>query len=317
MCRRVAVFVLLLSAAVGLVAARAAWADRPRLLIEAPPELAGVAAELERLPPARLESAMRLVGLAAAGPPIRVYLAAEGSPAARAAPPWVAGYAFGAEGSVVLFPARTPAYPDGSLEELLGHEVAHVLIARAAPGAALPRWFHEGVATVAGGSWGLADRSRLVRLDPERHDLAGLDTRFAGGRDDVERAYALSAAFVRSLLQRHGRQAAAAVLAAAARGLPFEEAFAQATGEPLSAAEAAFWRRHDLLYRWLPLLTSSATLWLAITFLAVWAARRRRARAAALLRRWDEEELVHRVHSERAAGGEELGERRLEPPGPS
>ncbi len=290
MCRRAAIFVLLLSAAAGPVAAQVASGAPPRLLIEAPPELAGAAAELEHLPPARLESAMRLVGLAEAGPAIRVYLAAEGSQAARAAPPWIAGYAVGAAGPVVLFPARTPAYPDGSLEELLGHEVAHVLIARAAPGAAVPRWFHEGVATVAGGSWGLADRSRLVRLDPQEDDLAGLDARFAGGRDEVERAYALSAAFVRSLLQRHGPQAAAAVLAAASRGLPFEAAFAQAAGEPLAAAEAAFWRRHGLLYRWLPLLTSSATLWLAITLLALWAARRRRARAAALLRRWDEEE---------------------------
>ncbi|HEX5759597.1 MAG TPA: hypothetical protein VF121_10415 [Thermoanaerobaculia bacterium] len=262
----------------------------PRLLIEAPRELAGRAAELERLPPARLEGAMRLVGLSEPGPPIRVLLAAEGSPAARAAPSWVAGYALGAGGPVVLFPARTPAYPDGSLEELLGHEVAHVLIDRAAPGAELPRWFQEGLATVAGGSWGLADRSRLVRLDPERGGLAGLDRRFAGGPAEVERAYAFSAAFVRSLMQRHGRDAPAAVLAEAARGLPFAEAFARATGESLAAAEAAFWRRHDLLSRWLPLLTSSLTLWLAVAALALWAARRRRARAAALMRQWREEE---------------------------
>jgi hypothetical protein len=93
---------------------------------------------------------------------------------------------------------------------------------------------------------------------------------------------------VHTLLQRHGRDAAAEVLAEAARGLPFETAFARATGESLAAAEAAFWRRYDLLYRWLPLLTSSVTLWLAITLLALWAARRRRARAAELLRRWDE-----------------------------
>lgn len=280
----------LLALAVGVAGARQETAGAPRLLIEAPDELAAAAAELERLPPARLESAMRLVGLEEPGPPIRLLLAAEGSPAARAAPAWVAGYAFGDEGVVVLFPARTPAYPDGSLEELLGHEVAHVLITRAAPGAAVPRWFHEGVATVAGGSWGLADRTRMVRLDPERDRLAGLDVRFAGGPAEVERAYALSAAFVLSLLQRHGREAAAAVLDEAARGLPFEDAFARATGEPLAAAEAAFWRRHDLLYRWLPLLTSSVTLWLAITLLALWAGRRRRARGAKLMRRWEDEE---------------------------
>lgn len=268
----------------------------PHLVIEAPRELAAAAAELEHLPPARLASAMRLVGLHEPGPPIRVLLAAEGSPAARAAPSWVAGYAFGADGPVVLFPARTPAYPDGSLEELLGHEVAHVLIARAAPGAELPRWFHEGVATVAGGSWGFADRSRLVLLDPDEGGLAALDSRFDGGPAEIERAYALSAAFVRSLLQRHGREAAARVLAEAAHGAPFAAAFAQATGESLAEAEAAFWRRHGLFYRWLPLLTSSVTLWLAITLLALWAGGRRRARTAALRREWEEEERTELVN---------------------
>ncbi len=284
---------LLLALAAGAAGARQeSPAAAPRLVIEAPPELASTVAELESIPPARLQSAMRLVGLADPGPPIQVLLAAEGSPAARAAPGWVAGYAFGGGGPVVLFPQRTPAYPDGSLEELLGHEVAHVLIARAARGAPVPRWFHEGVATVAGGSWGLADRSRLVRLDPERDRLAGLDARFAGGRAEVERAYALSAAFVVSLLRRHGRDSAASVLGETARGLPFEEAFASATGESLADAEAAFWRRHGLYYRWLPLLTSSVTLWLAITFLALWAGRRRRARSAELQRRWEAEERL-------------------------
>ena len=33
---------------------------------------------------------------------------------------------------MVLLPARTPTYPDGSLEEVLLHELAHVLVARAA-----------------------------------------------------------------------------------------------------------------------------------------------------------------------------------------
>jgi len=39
-----------------------------------------------------------------------------------------------------------------------------------------------------------------------------------------------------------------------------------------------------------PVLTSSVTLWLLITLLALWAIRRRRARDAALRRIWEEEE---------------------------
>jgi hypothetical protein len=48
--------------------------------------------------------------------------------------PWIAGFASNGEGPekkdemVVLFPARTPSYPNSSLEDVLRHEVAHVLI---------------------------------------------------------------------------------------------------------------------------------------------------------------------------------------------
>jgi hypothetical protein len=106
----------------------------------------------------------------------------------------------------------------------------------------------------------------------------------------VQRAYAIAGTFVRDLLERHGQDVAGDILAEVRRGLPFEAAFARATGETLAAAEASFWSRQSFWYRWVPLLTSSVTLWLGITLLAVWAIRRRRQRDAALRARWEEEE---------------------------
>jgi len=78
----------------------------PELRISAPPELAGVAAELARIPPEAFLPGMHLTGLADPGPPIRVALATTDSSAGRAAPPWAAGVARGATGEVTLFPAR-------------------------------------------------------------------------------------------------------------------------------------------------------------------------------------------------------------------
>jgi hypothetical protein len=286
--RRV-LYLLLLLLAPGLPAQEGAGL---RWEVEAPPELDAVARRLRDLDPGRLEDTMRLVGLERAGPPVQVLLAAGDSDLARRAPPWVAGYAVGERGLVVLFPSRTPSYPDSSLEDLLRHEVAHILIARAGGGRPLPRWFHEGVAMATEIGWGFEDwsRSAITVMAGGEVPLAELDRWFAGGTGQVHQAYAVSGAFVRYLLDEHGQDMAAAVLAGVAAGLPFEAAFERATGTALARAESGFWSRQTLWYRWVPALTSSFTLWVGITLLALFAIKRRRARDAERRRLWEEEE---------------------------
>jgi hypothetical protein len=263
-----------------------------QLIVEAPPGLAERAAAIIDDDPRAWASLGRLVGLADPGPPVRVVLAPEGSELAAGAPPWVAGYAWPALGTVVLLPERTPTYPAGSFREVLRHELAHVLIARASAGRELPRWFHEGLAMVAAGTWGLEDRTRLTLalLRGEPVPLARLDALFGGGRGEVTRAYALAGSFVSELLARHGPDTAAEILSGVRRGRSFADAFAAATGTSLAAAEEAFARRRSFWNRWLPILSSSAALWAGVTVLALWAIGRRRARDAAVRRRWEEEE---------------------------
>jgi hypothetical protein len=272
----------------------------PRLIVEAPPALAPTAARLRAIDQEQLLSAMRLVGLTEPGPPIRVIVAAEGSGPAVLVSPWVSGYAVSDRGLIVVMPQRVPTYPDSSLEDLLRHEVAHVLISRAAGHRRLPRWFHEGLAMIAGGSWGFDDRSRLtLALVADRPvSLAELEERFAGGQGEVNRAYAVAGAFVRDLFERYGQESAPAILFGVARGLSFEDAFRAATRTSLADAEASFWSRQTFWYRWVPVLTSSVTLWLLVTLLALWAIRRRRARDAALRRLWDAEEERLRLAEE-------------------
>jgi hypothetical protein len=285
----------------------------PRLVFEAPPRFAPTASRLRASAPPQLASVMRLTGLADSGPPIRVVLAPEGSPEAGLVPRWVVGYALGEQGLIVLLPQRVPRYPDSSLDDVLLHETAHVLVARAAGGHPLPRWFQEGMAMIAGRSWGLDDRTRLTLalLVDRPVSLAALDGRFAGGQAEVNRAYAVAGSFVRDLLDRYGPGVAPAILAGVARGLTFEDAFLAATGTSLAAAEDSFWSRQTFWYRWVPVLTSSVTLWLLITMLALWAIRHRRRRDSAQRRIWEEEDARERERLRLAAAAASV-----EAPGP-
>ncbi len=221
---------------------------------------------------------MELVGLDAPGPPIRVVLAPESSAPARGVPPWVSGYANGLSGVVVLLPERTPSYPDGGRQEVLAHEVTHVLIHRACAGRPPVRWFDEGVAMLAGRSWRLRDETALAwgLLSGARVPLWKLDDLFSGDRGEVERAYALSGALVQDLVERYGPAVPRVVCARRASGDTFEEALRGATGATLLEIGAAFEERQTTWKRWFPVLTSGAVLWFAIAVLAILAAAKRR-----------------------------------------
>ena len=265
----------------------------PELVVEAPASLEAAAKRVRAVQPWKVAEVARLVGLEEPGPPIRVRIAPEGSELARAVAPWISGYAWSETGAVVLLPSRVPNYPASSLEDLLLHEVAHVLISRASDHQPLPRWFHEGLALVAGQEWGLEDRSRLslALVTGGEMTLDELDRQFSGGQGQVHRAYSVAGAFVHDLLGRYGQDAPAEILDGVRRGQPFAGAFLLATGASLAEAESSFWRRQTFWYRWVPFLTSSAVLWILVTLLALWAIRRRRARDAALRQQWEEEDL--------------------------
>ena len=226
---------------------------------------------LRRLDRDRLGTIVQLVGLEDPGPPIHVMLAPEDSELARATSSWIAGFAHGATGTIVLFPSRSLHYPHDSLEAVLRHEVAHILIVRAADGQAVPRWFNEGLAVVAERAWHFEDRWRLawalVSADQVRMDQVNdlLET----GSSGADRGYAFASAFVRHIIDTQGSNVPARILAAVANGVSFEAAFEQATGRSLVDAEDSFHVELTSWTRQIPFLTSPFVLWMIITLLAL------------------------------------------------
>jgi hypothetical protein len=208
-------------------------------------------------------------------------------------PPSIAGFAVGAESLVVLFPSRSPAYPDDTLEDVLHHEVAHILITRASGGRPLPAWFHEGLATTAERTWGIEDQARVLRERAflSRTSLDEVNELF--GRDDGSRAraYALAGGFVRDLINEHGPSVPGDIMQRIAAGHSFDSAFAQATQQSIADAEAAFWDRYRFWARWGPFLTTPSALWMIVTLIALVAIIRRRQKSAGLRKRWADEGL--------------------------
>lgn len=265
----------------------------PVLVVEAPPELSASRSRLESFDRGSLPGIVRMVGLDDPGEAITVILAPEDSAAAGMVSQSTAGYAITSDGLIVLFPARSPRYPHDTLEDVMRHEVAHVLIGRAAGGRPVPRWFHEGLAMAAERPWRLEDRSRVIlgMVAGPRLSVADIDRLFENEATRT-RAYALSAAMVREIIRAHGGTSPAAILRELQKSATFDEAMVRAVDRPMRDVEREFWHRQRVWTVWVPLLTSGEVLWLAMIALAAVAVWHRRKAAAAIRRRWDEEDAI-------------------------
>jgi hypothetical protein len=185
------------------------------------------------------------------------------------APDWAAGFLLPAGRIGVIRISEADRYPYSDLASVLAHEATHMLLHDAA-GRRLPRWFGEGVATGIERSWGLRDvlvysSSLLTGRLPR---LAELDAAFEESGARARTAYAASFDFLLWTVRKYGRGVVRDIVREASQR-PFPLAWAAATGTTLARAEAE-WRRGSLvLYRWVPALTGTTSLWIVITLLTL------------------------------------------------
>lgn len=264
----------------------------PPLQIEAPPELATVQRRLESIPSERFADIAKLLGIREGGQAIQVRLVRESSELARSVAPWISGFAVGDSNLVVIFPARSPGYPDHTLEDVLRHEVAHIWIWRAVAGRPIPRWFNEGVAMAVERDRQFQDETQLLYqlVTGGRSDMEAVDRLFSGTQNDQIRAYALAGAFVHDIVRRFGPQVIQEILQGVNRGATFDSAYGNATGETLANAQLEFWRSQRIWTSWIPILTSSTLLWSTITILAIFAFYMRRRRNRQIEQQWEDDE---------------------------
>ena len=71
----------------------------------------------------------------------------------------------------------------------------------------------------------------------------------------------------------------------------FERAFVEVTGEPVSAADVAFWDGRRFWTSIGPFLTTETAVWMIVTIVGLYAIIRRRQQRAAQRKRWEEQGL--------------------------
>ena len=160
-------------------------------------------------------------------------------------PAWADATAYPARGLVYLRHPRARGGTADPLEQVLDHELVHVLLGRAFAPADPPSWLQEGAAQVLAGEDGPRTTEGLARglagLAPI--PLEELEGRFPRDPHRAALAYAQSADFVGWLLATHGADALGRLVRHVREGNDLSAAVRRVTGLPLAAVEARWAER--------------------------------------------------------------------------
>jgi len=151
----------------------------------------------------------------------------------------VAGIDPRSAGAVVIDATRTRPFTDQSLEKVVAHELAHLVLGQAAPG--LWRWLDEGLAMWAADERIGVEASQELTLAARAGGLpkiAALTTTFPPHRSRAGLAYLVSLAIVRRVVATRGPGAVGVLLGGMHQGLSCEAAFARAAGRSAPKVEA-------------------------------------------------------------------------------
>ncbi len=155
------------------------------------------------------------------------------------APLWADGVAWPGLGAIFLHSPRARDNTGTPIEQVLDHELVHVVLGRAFQPHPVPLWLQEGVAEVQAGEVGPHTTRGMANTG--LMGLTALTDRFPDDPVKARLAYAQSAHFVGFLRAEYGPEALPTLIRHLAAGHDIDRAVHAATGHWLDDVDAA-WR---------------------------------------------------------------------------
>jgi len=206
--------------------------------------------------------------------PIRVYLAPTPEaftsllPKGRHVPMWAIAVAYPELELIVARSPRSVRRGHIDLNRTLTHEIAHVLLAKAA-GTDIPKWLDEGFAMHEAEEWGLGEMATMTRVSLANQfiPLEDLARAFPADRHGAAAAYAQSMSICAYLIEQHGAARFHQFIRSLREHGNVSLAMKTSFGLTLRQLEEAW--RHGVRrrYTWIPVLTSASATWAAVGWL--------------------------------------------------
>ena len=233
-------------------------------------------------------------------------------PPGRKAQNWAAALAYPSQDRILMKSPRLLLGGQPRYEQVFLHEVAHIALDQAArggsraggnnqnvtqqaqsPGTGIPRWLHEGYAIHVAREWSPNREVLLTRavVGGRLIPLGRLVSDFPEDKIRAQLAYAQSADLVHYLIRSYGSEAFRDFVIALGKGYRFGYASRTILGEDFRTLEENWYRHLRTRYTWIPLLTSTGSLWFLASLVFLAAYVRKKFTARAKVQEWSKEEI--------------------------
>jgi len=214
-------------------------------------------------------------------------------PAGARVPAWAIGVAYPAENLIILLSPRVRQRGHIDLIKTFQHELIHIALGQAFKGKEqVPRWLNEGLAMIAGGEWSVARLSTITFavLGGKLIPMEKITGSFPWDPGEAELAYCESFYFISFLKGQFGSDAFKKFMAAYIARKNFKQAIEDSYLVRWEEMEVLWLSYLNVRFSWIPLITSSTTLWFLATVIFILGYLRKKRMSRLKLEEWKREE---------------------------
>jgi hypothetical protein len=230
---------------------------------------------------------------------IKVYIADRGEfhklqPTSTVFPDTIVGVAYRRLSLIILKSPREISNPQVDLQKTFIHELTHILLASAFHAdEGIPRWLNEGIALYESREWDLGRVSTMTRavLTDSIIPLSALAHSFPDDPREMQLAYAQSFYLISFLITSFGRESFHTFIQSYSQTRQLEEALRKVYSMNLQELERDWHSYLKIRFSWIPIITSTTTLWFIITIIFIYGYMKKKQRVSVTLKQWEEEEL--------------------------
>jgi hypothetical protein len=207
--------------------------------------------------------------------------------------PWSVGVAYPRLNLIILLSPKALKRGHMDLRKVFTHEFTHIALGKAFTEREVPRWLHEGLSMYESKEWDFRRISTITRavLTSSLIPLSEITQRFPQEENQAELSYSESFYLISFLINEFGLVNFHRFIEEYRRDLPLDEVLIDVYGLDLKALEGQ-WRSHlKMRFSWIPIITSTTTLWFLVTIVFIIGYMRRRRAKMLQYEQWEREEF--------------------------
>ena len=208
-------------------------------------------------------------------------------------PSWSAAVAYPSLDLIIMKSPRAIKKGSIDLKKVFRHEFSHIALGRAFRGREeVPRWLDEGLAMYESREWDFSRVSTMTRavLTDSLIPLSEITSFFPQEADRAALAYSESFYLISFLISRYGKERFHRFIREYSGGKGLEETLVGVYGIRWEQLEKK-WRNYlRLRFSWIPIGTSTTTLWFLITIVFILAYLRKKRANRVKFEEWERED---------------------------